>query len=39
VLDRETLDMISRASPLPPPPDEVPGARIMVVVPIAYHIR
>jgi protein TonB len=39
VLDRETLAMIERASPLPPPPDEVPGARIPVVVPIAYYIR
>lgn len=39
VLDRETLAMIERASPLPPPPDEVPGTRIPVVVPIAYYIR
>jgi len=39
VLDRETLAMIERASPLPPPPDEVRGAYIPVVVPIAYYIR
>lgn len=39
LLDRETLAMISRASPLPPPPDEVRGNFIPVVVPIAYSIR
>lgn len=39
LLDRETLAMISRASPLPPPPDEVRGSYIPVVVPIAYSIR
>jgi protein TonB len=39
VLDRETLAMIERASPLPPPPDEVRGNYIPVVVPIAYSIR
>ncbi|WP_168192780.1 energy transducer TonB family protein [Undibacter mobilis] len=39
VLDRETLAMIERASPLPPPPDEVHGSYIPVVVPIAYYIR
>lgn len=39
VLDRETLAMIERASPLPPPPDDVRGAYIPVVVPIAYSIR
>ncbi len=39
VLDRETLAMIERASPLPPPPDAVRGAYIPVVVPIAYFIR
>lgn len=39
LLDRETLAMIERASPLPPPPDEVRGAYVPVVVPIAYSIR
>lgn len=39
VLDRETLAMIARASPLPPPPEEVRGNYIPVVVPIAYSIR
>lgn len=39
LLDRETLAMIERASPLPAPPDELPGARIAIVVPISYSIR
>ncbi|HWJ75882.1 MAG TPA: energy transducer TonB [Kaistia sp.] len=39
VLDRETLAMIERAAPLPPPPDEVRGSHIPVVVPISYSIR
>jgi protein TonB len=39
VLDRETLAMIERASPLPPPPEDVRGVYIPVVVPIAYYIR
>lgn len=39
LLDRETLAMIERASPLPPPPEEVRGSYIPVVVPIAYSIR
>jgi protein TonB len=38
-LDRETLAMIERASPLPAPPAEVPGARIAIVIPISYSIR
>lgn len=39
LLDRETLAMIERAAPLPAPPDELPGARIAIVVPISYNIR
>lgn len=39
LLDRETLSMIERASPLPAPPDDVPGSRIAVVVPIRYNIQ
>ncbi len=39
ILDRETLAMIERAAPLPPPPDDVPGGRIAIVVPISYNIN
>jgi len=39
VLDRETLSLVARASPLPPPPEAVSGSQIAVVVPIRYNIR
>jgi periplasmic protein TonB len=39
VLDRETLMLAERAQPLPPPPPEMAGAQIAVVVPIRYNIR
>ena len=39
LLDRATLDLIARAAPLPPPPPEVTGARISIVVPINYNLR
>ena len=39
LLDRETLALIARAAPLPPPPPEVKGAQIAIVVPIRYDIR
>lgn len=38
-LDRETLDLVARAQPLPPPPPELSGSRIAVTVPIRYTIR
>ncbi len=38
-LDQETLALVQRASPLPPPPPEVHGGSIAVVVPIRYNIR
>jgi protein TonB len=38
-LDRETLTLVERAAPLPPPPADVPGSQIAVVVPIRYNIR
>jgi protein TonB len=38
-LDQETLAMLARAAPLPPPPPEVSGAEIAIVVPIRYTIR
>lgn len=39
VLDGETLAMLERATPLPPPPPEVAGAEIAIVVPIRYNSR
>jgi protein TonB len=39
VLDHETLALVQRAQPLPPPPPEVPGAQIPIVVPIRYNAR
>jgi len=38
-LDAATLQLISRAAPLPAPPPEVPGTQIAIVVPIRYHAR
>jgi protein TonB len=39
LLDRATLAMLQRATPLPPPPAELSGAEISIVVPIRYNIR
>jgi protein TonB len=39
LLDRETLAVVERAQPLPPPPPELAGAEIAIVVPIRYSIR
>jgi protein TonB len=39
LLDRATLAMLERAAPLPPPPAELSGAEISIVVPIRYNIR
>jgi len=39
LLDEATLALVERAAPLPPPPPEVPGAQIAIVVPIRYSIR
>lgn len=38
-LDYEALALVQRAQPLPPPPPEVPGAQIPIVVPIRYNAR
>ena len=38
-LDRATLALIARAQPLPPPPPEIHGAQIAIVVPIRYNLR
>jgi protein TonB len=39
LLDDATLALIERAQPLPPPPPEIAGAEIAIVVPIRYNIR
>ena len=39
VLDRDALAWVARAAPLPPPPSDVSGALIPVVVPLRYSVR
>lgn len=39
LLDAATLSLVARAAPLPPPPPELQGARIPIVVPIRYTMR
>ncbi len=39
LLDAATLSLADRAAPLPPPPVEIAGAEISIVVPIRYNIR
>lgn len=39
VLDHEALALVQRAQPLPPPPPEVAGAQIPIIVPIRYNAR
>ncbi|HSP50536.1 MAG TPA: TonB family protein [Pseudolabrys sp.] len=39
LLDAETLALVERAAPLPPPPPEISGAQIAIVVPIRYNMR
>jgi protein TonB len=39
LLDNETMAMLERAAPLPPPPPEIAGAEIPVEVPIRYNMR
>lgn len=38
-LDDEVLDLVRRAEPLPPPPPEVEGARIKLLVPVEFFLR
>jgi len=38
-LDRETLDLIRRAEPLPAPPDTVPGEHLSLTVPIEFYLE
>ena len=37
-LDQETLDLVRRAQPFPPPPPEMAGAEVTLSVPILYNI-
>jgi len=39
LLDRATLALIARAQPLPPPPPQIRGGQIAIVVPIRYRAR
>lgn len=39
LLDREVTAMIERAQPLPRMPDEVPDARLELVVPVEFFLR
>ena len=39
LLDGEVRALIERASPLPPPPTEVTGERIKMVVPVEFFVR
>lgn len=38
-LDTETLALIYRAQPLPPPPEDIPGETIELVVPVEFFLR
>ncbi|MBS7789503.1 energy transducer TonB, partial [Roseococcus sp. SDR] len=38
-LDAAVLRMIERASPLPPPPPELPGDPVELVVPVRFSLR
>jgi len=39
LLDKETLATVHRANPVPPPPLEVTGNPVDVVVPVSFHLR
>ncbi len=38
-LDQETLALVRRAEPLPPPPDSVPGEPLMLTVPVDFYVH
>jgi protein TonB len=38
-LDSLALELLGRAAPLPPPPPEMPGAVVELVVPVRYTVR
>jgi len=39
LLDAEAMDLLRRAQPFPPPPDDFPGAHVSVTVPIRFNLR
>jgi protein TonB len=39
LLDQETLALIHRAEPLPPPPPQVPGNPIVLTVPVRFFLK
>lgn len=39
LFDRETLAMMKRADPLPPPPDDIPSTELTFVVPVIFSLR
>ncbi|MGQ9366008.1 energy transducer TonB [Azospirillum sp. A39] len=39
LLDEETVELVQRASPLPPPPDDVGDDRVELVVPVQFFLR
>jgi protein TonB len=38
-LDQETLELVRRAQPFPPPPAAIPGARVDLTVPIRFNMH
>jgi protein TonB len=38
-LDDETLALVHRAEPLPPPPAEVPGETLSLTVPVQFFLK
>jgi protein TonB len=38
-LDQETLAMLARAQPMPPPPDQISDAELNFVVPVRFNFR
>lgn len=39
LLDAEVNALIQRASPLPPPPDEMTGSTVEMIVPVEFYLR
>ena len=38
-LDAAALEMATRADPLPPPPEQIPGERIELLVPVRFQLK